>query len=750
MKFLVQFLQRHFRVLFIYLPLLFTLITGIYIFFIFVQWRQQRDGILNQLKQYKRFIDYTEDLQDGFKFGGYFSTGVQGTAIGIPSKIYDRNGIVIGEFFAEKRDVIPLKKIPKTIIASVIANEDADFMEHNGINPKGILRAFAINLITFSYRQGGSTLTQQLAKVLFTEGKKTIKRKIFEAFCALEIEDNYDKRDILAMYLNLIYFGKGAFGIEEASRTYFNKSAGSLTLGESAMLVGIIPNPAYFNPLRNIRRALHRTRLVLHRLVEIGAINERQEKKALRDLVDKWDIRIVQSHPNGGISLIGKFSQDNFRVNKAPHFNERLRRILIKHFDEQTLKQNGLKIYTTLDINKQLIAEKVIKRVILRQRKYHEKMAKLYQRKNRHALAREELEKAKNINGALVAINPYSGEIESYVAGYEFSSKNQLDRVEQIQRQPGSSFKPFVYASAIEQKKITIASILEDKKIRIGNYSPKNYDNKYIGKVNARDALRKSINTVAVQVLDLANFSRLYEILGKALELDSSEVKKRFPRNLSLALGSAELSPLEHVRLHAMFSNGGQFLIPYGLRYVEDYGGKTILDNEKNIQERIRRKRDNDEMQIISPQTAYIMTRMLEAFFEPGVYGYNWKKKVSLPFDIGGKTGTSSNYVDVWFAGHTPRLVSSLWMGNDAGNISLGPGRSGGSLMAPSWFQYINAIKPFMREARYKKPNEGIVLENVCEISGQVPRSPESCEHALLNQPFLEGTEPGDYCPLHP
>lgn len=706
--------------------------------------------ILSKLKDYKRFIDYTEDLSDGLKYGGAFSAGVQGTAVGIPSKIYDMKDRIIGEFYYEKREVIPLKRIPKNVILGVIANEDAKFMRHNGINLKGIVRALFVNLFSLSYKQGGSTLTQQLSKVLFTEGKKTIKRKIFEVFCAMEIERNYDKEDILAMYLNLIYYGKGAYGIEEASKTYFNKSARYLGLGEAAMLVGLIPNPGYYNPMTHLGRSLFKTRKVLERLVIEKKISVTLAKKALADFIKKWRIELIENHPRGGSSFIGSFSGVSFRVNKAPHFNERLRRKLTRIFDEKTLKESGLKIYTTLDLDKQIVAEKVFKKAILKQRNYHLKQAEKFLQRGMQERAKKEAAKARGINGALVSVNPHNGRIEAYIAGYDFSSQNQLDRVSQIYRQPGSSFKPFIYLAAIEDKKITQASIFEDKKISINGYSPQNYDKVYRGKVTARDALRKSINTVAVQVLYKEGFTRLFNFIEEALDLTVKERSKRFPGNLSLALGTSGISPLEHVRLHSVIANGGKYLIPYGLRYVEDYGGKIIFDNEKEVLRKIREKASRKRDQIISKESSYILSRILMGFFEPGVYGYKLKKRYNIDFTIGGKTGTTSNYVDAWFVGYTPNLVTSLWLGNDGGNISLGRGHSGGSLLSPVWVSYISGIRSFLKKGEFEKPKRGIVYESYCLESGLVPVSEDSCPNQVHNQPFIAGTEPGDYCPLHP
>ncbi len=601
-----------------------------------------------------------------------------------------------------------------------------------------------------SYRQGGSTLTQQLAKVLFTSGKKTIKRKIFEAFCAWEIEKNYDKHDILTMYLNLIYFGRGAYGIEEASNTYFNKSARFLSLGEAAMLVGLIPNPHYFNPIRNISTSYHRASLVLLRLRETNKISDAERQKALHQLKKDWQITLISSHPQGGTSMIGKYSNQSFRINKAPHFNERIRRDLIKIFDEKDLKRNGLKIYTTLDYNKQRVAEKLIQQAVEKQRNYHRKRAQAFEKKGQHKKAREEKQKAENINSAMISIDPRTGEIHAYMAGYEFSAKNQLDRITQSFRQPGSSFKPFVYLSAIESKKLTITSIIQDKRFTINGYSPQNYNHKYLGPVTARDALRKSINTAAVAVLYKTGFHQLFDFLQKGLGLSTQERKKRFPANLSIALGSSAISPLEHVKLHSIIANGGGYIEPYGLRYVEDYGGKILHNNEKNIHEAIMKKKERDTWQIVSPQAAYIVTRMMMAYFEPGVSSYRWKKSLKLPFDIGGKTGTTSHYVDAWFVGYTPRLVTSLWMGNDAGNISLGPRGSGGGLMAPLWVNYISQIRNYVKKDTFPVPETGIVYENACNVTGKVPSSPKTCKHALIRQPYIAGTEPGEYCPLHP
>lgn len=745
-----QWIKKRRLLLFVYLPLSFLAVLTLYVSVIYVQWSHQRETILSRLKDYKRFIDYTENIQDGIKIGGYLAADVQGTAIGIPSKIYDRNGVLIGEFFNQKRQVIPLKKIPKKVIYAVISNEDAEFFEHHGINPQAIVRAFFVNLFYMSYRQGGSTLTQQLAKVLFTEGRKTIKRKIFEAFCAWEIEEHYDKRDILAMYLNLIYFGQRAYGIEEASQTYFNKSAQKLSLGEAAMLAGLIPNPAAFNPIDHIDRSVHRTKLVLNRLIEVGRITPKQKKSALQQLKRRWEIQLLASHPKGGKSLIGSFEEESFRINRAPHFNERIRRQLSQVFSEKTLKQNGLKIYTTLDINKQKVASRQVRKVVQKQRDYHRKRAEKFAAQGRKNHAQKEKQKAEDINGALISLNPRTGQIEAYIAGYEFTSSNQLDHITQIYRQPGSSFKPFVYLAALADKKITIASILKDERININGYSPQNYDNKYRGNVSARDALRKSINTLAVKVLHRTGFDTLFDFLRRGLDLSSDKRRERFPRNLSLALGSGNLSPQEHARLHATIANGGHYIIPYGLKYVEDYGGKIILNREKEIKQKIIRKKEQDQWQIISPQAAHVATAMLQGFFEPGVYGHKWKRRYKYPFPVGGKTGTTSNYVDAWFVGYTPHLVTSLWLGNDAGNITLGPGKTGGRLMAPVWASYTHKIRKYVKKGKFPKPKTGIVYEDFCNVSGKVPRHPRSCKHAVRSQPFLAGTEPGSYCPLHP
>jgi len=282
------------------------------------------------------------------------------------------------------------------------------------------------------------------------------------------------------------------------------------------------------------------------------------------------------------------------------------------------------------------------------------------------------MDKSNNIEGAFVSLNPFTGEILSYTGGYNFTYQNQLDHVQQIRRQPGSSLKPIIYVAAIQDKVITPSSVFDDIPMTFkGGYAPKNYDGVYSGKIIIREALKKSVNIVAVQVLEKEGYSRVMSIIQKGLNFTNSELDSRFYKTLSLALGTYELSPLENAVLHSVIVNGGDFITPYGIRYVKDYNGNIVWNNEEEVLLQIQEKR-KEFGKIIDPSACAIVVSMLKGVFEEGGTASWILKNRSVPVEIAGKTGTSSNFVDAWFIGYTPDSVSAVWIGNKAGAISLG------------------------------------------------------------------------------
>ena len=703
---------------------------------IYISWISDRDDALQKLSRYKRLIDRTEEIKEGVSFSQR-DVEITAHAVDIPTRIYDRNNEIIGEFFEQKREIIPYSHIPKFLIQAVIASEDREYYSHRGINPRGILRAFLVNLANFRVVQGGSTITQQLAKVLFTDMERTLKRKIYEAFCALEIERRYDKQDILLMYLNLIYFGNGAYGVESTAKMFFGMPVNRINEVESAMVVATISNPLTYSPLTNLNNSIIKTRRILNSMIDAGFLKKNRADYLMRHFLTKWNV----SFDDGGkpvSSLIGSFIYSSYRINRAPFFNEQIRRVLVEKFGEDAVKKGGLRVYTTIDGKKQDVALKSLRDGVKKQRDVYKK---------RYGAKKKVDEE--DIQGALVAINPYTGEIISYVGGYTFTSSNQYDHVSQIRRQPGSSFKPIIYIAAIEERDITPSTKFLDERAKFeDNYSPRNYDNRYYGEVTVHKALARSLNVVAVKILEKTGYTRIFDILQKGLDLSDSELRQRFGKTLSLALGAYEISPLESCILHSIIANGGDYVKPYGIKTVQDYHGNLIWNNEEEIKEEIERKRSRIG-KIIDPGACAIMVSVMKGVFQPEGTAYFTVKNRNLGFPIAGKTGTTSNFNDAWIVGYTADLVTTVWIGNRRGAISLGEGRAAAVIAAPIWVSYISQIYRDQSPGDFPFPEEGVTRQTICLDSGLVPRGENTCKHIIKDELYYSGTEPGEYCNLH-
>ncbi|MFH0975112.1 MAG: PBP1A family penicillin-binding protein [Spirochaetota bacterium] len=735
---------NHKAVVFIYCPVAVIILIALFIGTIYFSWLNDKNKALDTLSRYKKLIDRTEELKAGQTYS-YSQIDLTAKVVDIPTRIYDRNNEIIGEFFEQKREIAPYSSIPQWLVKAVVASEDRDFHNHKGLSYKGIFRAVVANIVHFRVVQGGSTITQQLAKVLFTDMEREFKRKIYEAFCALEIEKRYDKQDILSMYLNLIYFGNGAYGVESASKMFFGMSVKDLDETECAMIIATIANPSIYSPLSSLSNSLKRTKAIMRSMIEAGFIEEKTADSQYKRFVAKWDFSFNQKK-DPETSLIGSFLYSSYKVNRAPFFNENIRRILVSKFGEDVLKKGGLAVYTTIDAKSQDIATKELQEGILKQKEYHKKNA------DDHINSPDskfEEEKANNIEGALVAINPSTGEIISYVGGYAFSTKSQLDHVSQIIRQPGSSFKPVIYSAAFENRTITPSSVFVDEKTDFkGEYSPKNYNNVYSGKVIVREALRKSINVVAVKVLEETGYETVFRILRDSLDLSDTSVKKRFGHTLSLALGTYEISPMENCILHSTIVNGGKFIQPYGIKYVKDYNGNVVWHNEKEVMDYVEEKR-KEINKIIDPVACAVTVSMLKGVFEPEGTGYYAFQGNKPAFPIAGKTGTSSDFCDAWFAGYTADLVTVIWIGNNAGAISLGKNRSGGVVAAPVWAKFISQIYTNAKPGEFSIPDEGVTKQTICLDSGMVPRKENRCPKTAIDELYYAGSEPGEYCNIH-
>jgi len=738
----LEFTLSHKKLVFVYIPAIVTLILTFYTVIIYAGWRSDRKNAMDKLSRYKQLIDRTEEMKQGLSYTSK-DVDLSAKVVDIPTRIYDRNGEIIGEFFEQKREIVPYSEIPEWLVKGVIASEDREFYHHKGVNPMGIFRAMMVNIVHFHVVQGGSTITQQLAKVLFTDMERNLKRKIYEVFCAREIEKNYDKQDILSMYLNLIYFGNGSYGVESTSKMFFGKSVSQLNEAECSMIVATISNPLIYSPLSNLNNSLRKTKRIMKSLVDTGNLTQARADYEYRQFLDKWDVKYNKKNEPES-SLIGSFLYSSYRVNRAPFFNELIRQELTSRFGEETVKRGGLSVYTTIDGAKQDAAVKALRSGISRQRQYHLDVAKSLRNPKK---ADEETEKSTNIEGAIVSINPMTGEIIAYEGGYSFSTQNFVDHVSKIRRQPGSSFKPMLYTAAFQERDITPSSVFVDEKTTFeGKYSPQNYDGGYNGRVTVHTAMVKSLNIVAVKVLEKTGYDTLFEYIEKGLDLDGSEFDSRFKKTLSLALGTYEISPLESAELNSMIVNGGRFVKAYGITSVKDYSGNVVWNAEDDAKKFIENKR-SEYGPIMEPQAAAITLTILRGVLKEGGTGYYAAKSYNINFPAAGKTGTSTDYNDAWFVGYTSDSVTSVWIGNKKGAISLGAGRTGGSVAAPVWAAYASSAYKDKAPADFSFSEDGLVRQKICVESGMVPN--EGLCPVVSEDLFYQGSEPGKYCTIH-
>jgi len=639
------------------------------------------------------------------------------------TKIFDINGEVIDELFVERRALVPLSEIPVDLQNAVIAIEDQRFFKHWGADLHAIARAMLSNLKHGQIVEGGSTITQQLAKALFLTREKTIERKIKELLLSLQLEKDYTKEEILQLYLNQIYFGQGAYGVQEAARIYFGKDVQELNLAESAMLAGLPRAPNRYSPFEDVARAYGRRATVLSRMVECGFITADEEKE------------------NNNYTL--PLEKHRLNESRGSYFVEYLRQILEPKYGSNALFKGGMKIYTTLDLKMQKTAERVLA----------DKLDEFDEIKKRESETPEEKEPGgteqvteRKVQGAIIAIDPATGQIRVMVGGRDFS-ESQFNRVVQARRQPGSAFKPFIYTAAIDNG-YTVVSPIEDSPVAYYNdginwkllsnttdlsdidpeivknmdpekiWIPKNYKETFHGRTLIRDALAYSINVCAVKVLDrirpttAANYAEKMGILSP------------LEKTLSLALGSSVVTPLEITSAYGVLANQGIKTKPYPIIRVEDASGNVL---EENFPE---------EEVVLSAQTSYIMNYLLTEVAERGTGWYT--KYIGRP--RAGKTGTTNEFTDAWFIGFVPNLVTGVWVGYDD-NQTLGEKKSGAVAACPIWTE-------FMKEALQDTPllefplPANIVFVKIDPKTGLLAL--EDCPNAVL-LPFVKGTEPTDY-----
>jgi penicillin-binding protein 1A len=700
----------------------------------------------------------------------------------LATAVYDRHGVLISHLYDEYRHYVKMEEIPETIIKSFLAAEDSSFYMHSGFDLTGIARALFIDIISGSLRQGGSTITQQLAKQLFAGREKSVKRKLIELFIAREFEKKFTKDQILEMYLNQIYLGHGVYGVSAAAEFYFQKPLKDINIIEASLISGIPSAPDRYSPLKNPAAAHDRSLGILFNLISSGYIGKQEAADKFNIFWENYTGRIKTEFQDAGIRKESG--------GEAPWFTEYIRRELIAKYGEETVYKGGLKVYTTLDLDYQKAAEAIMEKSLERQNAYsasinryeilkidtelagkaavkakinsnlkddYIKQAVSFNRELRSSIAdelslismitgmeRPESAVTKNSNvydnlfrlskaeGALAAIDPATGGILALVGGSTFNPVNQLNRAVQSRRQPGSAFKAFVYGAAIEDGKITAATPFYDSPLtykgKKESWTPSNYNKDYSGRVLARKALSLSLNIVSAKIYDLTGG----ESIAKLASGLSGADYKRFQLDPTLSLGTTELTPLEMARGFAVYANRGISVPAVSVTKIVDRNGKELLNESENIK----------PVQAVSEQTAFIMTSMMKDVVDSGTAAYAIRRAAGFTLPCAGKTGTNTDFRDAWFIGYTPDIAAAVWVGCESQKYSLGSGQSGASVAAPIWGLFMNEVYKSRGRVKFPEKPSGVSERIICSISGELAE--KNCP--VKNEYFIPGTEPEAKC----
>ena len=565
------------------------------------------------------------------------------------TRIYSSDQVLIAELYAEKRNPVPLSKIPDTLITALITTEDRRFYRHRGIAFKGILRAIVENLRKGRYAQGASTLTQQLAKTLFLTPRKSLLRKLREAILALQLERRYTKNEILSLYLNQIYFGSGAYGAASAARVYFDKELHDLTLAQCALIAGLPKGPSRYSPLVNPDLATRRRNIVLKQMFNTGAITQQAYAEAIAEAL---------------VPL-----EDQKFDNNAHHFISFIKYQLEETVGADQLYKGGLTVYTTLSKQLQETAANAVTQGLVQ----------LDRRRASHRLS------GPSPQAALMAMDISTGGILAMIGGRP-GVEGEFNRATMARRQPGSAFKPLIYALAVEQdfdqhQTLLDAPIVYQTSDRNREWRPENFSNRYDGEVTMRWALAHSKNIPVVRLMEKLGPSSVIRF-SKALGMQSISAP-----NLSLALGTSEVTLIELTAAYAVFANQGKFIAPYGVTSVMDSAGDTIW------------KAKPKQRLAMSMDSAAIMTDMLEAVVREGT----GRSARILPPPLAGKTGTTNDYRDALFIGYTPSIATGVWVGNDDAS-TLGPKETGARAALPIWITFMKSASTRQSQQYFDLP----------------------------------------------
>lgn len=697
-------------------------------------------------------------------------------------QIFSDDGQLIGEFGEERRRPVLISEVPEHLKKALIAIEDARFYEHGGIDYLGLGRA-VINNLTGGSKQGASTITQQLAKNFFLTNERTFTRKFYEALMAKKIEQNLTKDEILERYMNHIYLGERAYGFAAAADIYFGKEIKDLTLAESAMLATLPQAPSSNNPARNRKRADERQRYVLERMLELNFITQAQYKQARAETVQIVDTKAA-------------IRNSKFTVH-ADYVAEMARILMFDRYKEAAYTE-GLKVYTTIRSQEQNAAYAAVRKAVFAydrkygyrgaEAQYHlpgdpqERLKTLDTIFEKHPdldtlkslivlsagggslkgvtsegkeieISGANLGPAKNLLGngdkkgirtgsvvrviesadgsnyritqvpsvqaSFVSMDPTDGAIHALIGGFDFGL-SKFNHITQGYRQPGSTIKPFIYSAAMEKNRMNPNSVVDDKPIKIGSWQPKNADGRYLGPIPLSTALASSRNMVSIRLLQSIG-NDYFRSYAERFGFEG----KRIDKYLTVALGAIEATPYQIVGAYGVFANGGYKVDPYFIKKVVDRSGTVILEAKPRLA--------NDEKnRVITKENA----AMTDALLKGVVRGGTARAASALGrSDIAGKTGTTNDSVDAWFAGYQPKLVAVAWMGFDTGNKSLGEGEFGGGLALPIWMDYMRMAlqgkKVEVRETQWQNAATNA-------SGGSVTRNPTDPSLTIDGQPAPE------------
>jgi penicillin-binding protein 1A len=600
------------------------------------------------------------------------------------TRIYSTDQVLLAELFIEKREPVPLETIPRFLKAALVATEDRKFYKHSGVDLKGITRAIIKDIKAGEFVEGASTITQQLSKTLFLTPRKTLVRKIKEAILAFQLERRYTKDEILELYLNQVYFGSGAYGVESAAKIFFGKSAKDLNLAECALVAGMPKSPSRYSPLVNPDLAIKRRNTVLRQMRDTNIISEKAYQQAIKEAL----------YANG----------HRFNPSKAPFFVEYIKQFLEDKLGSTRLYKGGLSVFTTLDYTLQSAAEKAVTAGL----------SALTDRMKRAHMAEPAPE------AALISIDLASGGILAMVGGKDFNA-SRFNRASMAMRQPGSAFKPFVYAYAIEQGFAQNKIILDAPVVYRGaqggdDWKPQNFSLEYKGEMTLRRALTISQNIPAVRLLQTLG---PYSVAQFAHQLG---IKSHLASNLSLALGASEVTLMDLTSAYSVFPNKGEKVRPFGVLEIVDRQGRVVW--RAKSQKRL----------VMSRAGAAIMTNMLEGVIKEGT----GRRAQILGRAVAGKTGTSNDYKDALFIGFSPHVIAGVWVGRDAGG-SLGAKETGAKAALPIWIDFMKAALENEPHQYFDIPDD-VSQIRMDPITGLA--QPDDSKRSVVAL-FKKGTEPG-------